>query len=379
MSSKWVRQCNSVKTFGGIELAFDKFSAYISNTALKQKMRYLTILFGLVSLTVAARARTAVFSDSAAQAIVRRVVGETFMMQYMQALSTSDSLEMMLPGHPAAPLLRAGVLYCRMLDFEDRADMDEFDRYYDLAWNRAQKLDKINAPEKNLYLGVLLGFKSLLSQRRGQWWQAVRLGMKSVGYLNDCLKEDPSFADAYLGVGTYKYWRSRATDFINWLPLIPDEKKEGVANVRRAMNEGLFGREISRSTLAWILIDNGRPSEAVSLSLEGLKTYPDSRFYLWTLADGYLHSGQWKKAINTYKKLYDSLHPVPRNNGYNEVGICKQITRCYQSLDDPASALEWVDRGLAVPLDKDARERRQKDLDKFKSLKKELQAKLAGR
>jgi tetratricopeptide (TPR) repeat protein len=341
-------------------------------------VRYVIIGFYLLSATTNLSARTAVFEDSSAQVLLRRVVSQTFMMQYLQALSTADSLETLLPGHPAAPLLKAGVLYCRMLDLEDRADQKEFDQYYDLAWERAHHLGEDHLAEQNLYFGVLIGFKSLLAQRGGHWWPAVKLGMKSIGYLEDCLESDPGLADAYLGVGTYKYWRSRATDFINWLPFFPDEKKEGVAQVRRAMNEGLFGREISRSTLAWILIDNGRPSEAVSLSLEGLKNYPDSRFYLWTLGDGYMHSGQWKKAIATFQKLYDSLHPLARNNGYNEVGLCKQISRCYQYLHNPRMALEWVERGLAVPLDLESKERRKKDLGRFLTLRENLQKQLAN-
>jgi tetratricopeptide (TPR) repeat protein len=341
-----------------------------------RKMRYIVILPALISLMASAETRSTVFQDSTAQSLVRRIVGETFMMHYLQALSTTDSLEMLVPGHPAAPLLKAGVLYCRMLDFEDRADKVEFDRHYDLAWSRAEKMDKSDKSEKKLYLGILLGFKALLEQRQGKWWPAVKLGMKSVGHLEDCLKEDPAFADAYLGVGTYKYWRSRATDFINWLPLIPDEKQAGIDMVRRAMNEGLLSREISRSTLAWILIDHARPSEAISLSLEGLKFYPGSRFYLWTLADGYLQSSQWNKAAVIYRQLYDSLHPLERNNGYNEVGLCKQLTKCYRQMGDPRTALEWVDRGLAVKLDQEAGERRKKDLEKFKSLKQDLQNQL---
>jgi len=340
-------------------------------------MRYLLLPLCLVSLNLQAQARSVVFEDSTAQAIVRRVVRETFMMQYMQALSTADSLEALLPGHPAAPLLKAGVLYCRMLDFEDRLDVEEFEKNYTLAWKRAEKLDKSLRPEKNLYLGILLGFKSLLHQREGQWWPAVRLGMKSVGYLKSCLDEDPFYSDAYLGVGTYKYWRSRATDFINWLPLFPDEKKIGVEMVRSAIEKGLFSREIARSTLAWILIDNGHPSEAVSLSLEGLKSYPESRFYLWTLADGYLHSRQWRKATVEFQKLYDSLHPLKRNNGYNEVGLCKQMARCYRNLNDPRTELVWLERGLAVPLDKEAKKRREKDLERFRRLKDDLQKQLA--
>jgi tetratricopeptide (TPR) repeat protein len=324
-----------------------------------------------------AQGRTIAFEDSSARALIQRVVGLTFIMNYEEGLASTDSLEAITPGHPIVPLLRAGVYYCRMLDYEDMLDIEVFQKLYDEAWSKTAELNRRGErAEGDLYFGVLLGFKALLHQRRGEWWPAVKQGMKAVGYLKDCLKEDPGYSDAYLGWGTYKYWRSRATDFINWLPLIPDEKDEGIEMVRQAMAEGLFGREISRSTLAWILIDAGRPSEAISLSLEGLDLYPGSRFYLWTLADGYKNTGQWRRAAAAYQELYDTIHQDSRNNLFNELGICKQMARCYQGMKNSEKALDWVKRGLELPLQGEVKERRKKDVERLLVMKADLEKKL---
>lgn len=342
-------------------------------------MRNFLVPVVVIILMAPAFSRTPAFEDDAVRAAIQRVVELTFLLEYDQGLETADRIEELLPQHPVVPLLRAGVLYCRMLDYEDLLDLQEFEAAYQQAWARSVELRKAGeTAEADLYFGVLLGFKALLEQRRGAWWPAVKFGMKSVGYLKNCLEQDSSYKDAELGIGTYKYWRSRATDFINWLPFIPDQKKEGIAMIRRAMEEGLFGREISRSTLAWILIDNSHPSEAVLLSLEGLKLYPGSRFYLWTLADGYLHTGRWKAAAEVYQKLYDSIHMLNRNNHYNELGICKQMARCYQNMQKPEAALEWVERGLALQLTDDVRKRRKNDLDRLAELKTGLQKKISG-
>ena len=333
-----------------------------------------------VALAPFAQSRTIAFEDSSARALIQSVVGLTFTMKYEEGLVAADSLEEIATGHPVVPLLRAGVYYCRMLDYEDMLDIEIFQKHYDEAWTQAKALKRRGeGAEADLYFGVLLGFKALLHQRRGEWWPAVKQGMKAVGYLKDCLKVDPSYSDAYLGWGTYKYWRSRAMDFINWLPLIPDEKDKGIEMVRQAMSEGLLGREISRSTLAWILIDAGRPSEAISLSREGLELYPGSRFYLWTLADGYKNTGQWHRAAGAYQELYDSIHWDSRNNYYNELGICKQMARCHQALKDPEKALEWVKRGLELPLQGDTQERRKKDVERLQAMKADLEKQVQQR
>jgi len=349
---------------------------------MRRKITALWAAIGLATAGLApfAQARTIAFEDSSARALIQRVVELTFTMHYDEGLIAADSLEVVAPGHPIVPLLRAGVYYCRMLDYEDMLDIEVFQKNYDEAWGKAEELKRRGEKaEGDLYFGVLRGFKALLHQRRGEWWPAVKQGMKSVGYLKNCLKEDPTYADAYLGWGTYKYWRSRATDFINWLPLIPDEKDKGIEMVRQAMAEGLFGREISRSTLAWILIDAGRPSEAILLSQEGLKLYPGSRFYLWTLADGYKNTGQWRRAAGAYQELYDLLHRESRNNYYNELGICKQMARCHQALKDPEKALEWVKRGLELPLQGDTQERRRKDVERLQALKTDLEKQVQQR
>lgn len=337
-------------------------------------MRPIYWLISLLFFTAPAHCRTVVFVDSANRSIVSRVLEKTFLMQYEEALTTVDTLEIQVPGHAICPLLRAGVLYCRMLDYEDQLDMKEFEQYFDQAWESSEDLKKDGeTAEADLYFGILLGYKALLYQRDGKWWPAVRTGLRAVGHLKHCISVDSSYADAYLGLGTYKYWSSKATDFINWLPLIPDQKTEGIALMRRATEEGLFGREISRSTLAWTLIDAGRPVEAIELSKEGLKLYPGSHFYLWSLANGYFRIGRLRDAIQVYEQLYYSVHSQQRNNYYNELGICKQLGLIYLSLRKPEQALEWINRGLSLPADDEIRSRRKKSLQKLVEMKDQAQ------
>lgn len=335
-------------------------------------MRHSLPIFCMILLVGSCWGRTVVFEDSIARAIISRALKETFMMEYDKALQSTEELRRHYPNHAVYPLMRVGVLYCRMLDYEDLEDIDEFERWFDIAWKKTKELSESGeTAEANLYQGVLLGFRALLHQRLGEWWSSVRVGIKAAGHMKACLEQDSSYADAYLGVGTYKYWASRAMDFINWLPFIPDQKEEGIELMRRAMNEGLFGREISRSTLAWTLIDYNRPIEAVKLSIEGLKHYPGSRFYLWTLADGYFQMGRLQYAAQVYQQLYDSIHPLKRNNYYNELGICRKMGQIYLALNKPEDALTWAERGLSRPLNDFVKKRRKKTLEVLQQIKEE--------
>ncbi|MCX6640707.1 MAG: hypothetical protein NTW14_09545 [bacterium] len=333
----------------------------------------LVILLGLL-LALPAFGKSAAFEDSTARGLISKALTQTFMTEYEAAFQTAATLDRYLPGHPIVPLLRVGIYHCQMLDYEDMVDMDSFNFQYNIAWSEIDKQDEFNnRAEGDLYRGILLGFRALQYQRVGQWWPAVKVGLKSVGYLKDCLKKDSSFTDAYLGVGTYKYWASRATDFINWLPFIPDQKDEGIAMMRISMERGLFGKEISRSTLAWTMLDYSKPSEAVRLSLDGLKTYPGSRFFLWSLANAYYKMNYFKDAERIYRQIWNSIVLLPRNNYYNELGICRQMAFIDKRFNRPKEALVWVERGLSKPLDDDVNKRRKKTLEVLNALKIELE------
>jgi tetratricopeptide (TPR) repeat protein len=333
-------------------------------------MKNAILLLCFFILPSTALSRTAAFDDSTARKLISSALKMTFMLDYDSAFIAIDSLEVRLSDHAIVPLLRAGIIYCRMLDHEDELEMEDFERYYDKAWSAGEKLvEDGEIAEGNLYLGIALGFRGLIYQRLGQWWPAVREGLKAVKRLRKCLKTDSTYYDAYLGVGTYKYWSSKATDFINWLPLIPDQKEEGIALMRVTMEKGLFGREIARSTLAWTLIDYGRPLEAVRLSREGLKKYPNSRYFLWTLANGYYKMGRLRKAIEVYQQLFDSIHSLKRNNYYNEIGIAKRMAVIYLALDQPHEALTWIQYGLNLKLNDRVKERRKKTLKQLSELK----------
>ncbi len=341
-------------------------------------MKTTILLSVLLILPEASWSRTAAFEDATARELISRALEMTFLLDYDRAFADIDSLEVILGDHAVVSLLRSGIIYCRMLDYEDEQEMEDFERYYDKAWSAAEKMvNDGEIAEGNLYLGIALGFRGLIYQRMGKWWPAVRMGLKAVSRLKKCLEADSTYYDAYLGVGTYKYWSSKATDFINWLPLIPDQKEEGIALMRVTMEKGLFGREIARSTLAWTLIDYGKPLEAVRLSREGLRKYPDSRYFLWTLANGYYKMGRLRKAAEVYQQLFDSIHAQKRNNYFNEVGIARKMAIIHLALDQPQEALKWIEYGLDLRLSDRVQERRKKTLKQLSELKKIAQEKVA--
>ena len=105
-------------------------------------MRRLTLILFTLLIIGQCYGRTVVFDDDSTKSDVSKVLELTFLLKYEVALNTIDELELDLPNHPISAILRAGVLYCRMLDHEDLEDFDEFERQYDIAWDATEKLKK---------------------------------------------------------------------------------------------------------------------------------------------------------------------------------------------------------------------------------------------
>ncbi|MCJ7812892.1 tetratricopeptide repeat protein, partial [bacterium] len=128
--------------------------------------------------------------------------------------------------------------------------------------------------------------------------------------------------DAYLIIGSYKYWYGRLSKYFNWLPIIHDEREEGVQIIKFSMDKGTYSHWVAVHHLAWIEYDRKNYDSAKDLFLKGLVKYPKSRFFLWGLGDTYFRLKAYTQAAQIYEDILVSLREVYWNNDYNEI-VCR--------------------------------------------------------
>ncbi|MBU1651226.1 hypothetical protein KKA00_03335, partial [bacterium] len=75
--------------------------------------------------------------------------------------------------------------------------------------------------------------------------------------------------------------------------------------------------------------------------------------------------------------LFHRVHDRPRNNYYNELGICRKMGYIYLALNQPEEALKWVETGLSRELNDTVKERRKKTLKTLQELKIKAEKKIA--
>lgn len=133
------------------------------------------------------------------------------------------------------------------------------DRYLDsVTWNldRAialakMRVDTVSAPvEFYFLLGSAYGCRALHRSMHGGWWGAFRDGHHSCVNLERAYRSDSSVTDALMGIGAYHYWKSAKSKSIAWLPFVGDKRKEGLAELRRAIDaQGMMSPNAYRALL----------------------------------------------------------------------------------------------------------------------------------
>ena len=178
--------------------------------------------------------------------------------------------------------------------------------------------------------------------------------------LENVLEKDSTYYDAYLGLGSYKYWRSYLTRHFTWLPFFSDQREEGIHLIQQAYEHSRFSKWAALSNLAWIYIQEERFEEAIECAETGLTHFPESRFFLWPHGDALYHHGNYENALDTYSKLLSSVIAEEINNHYNEIVLHLKLAQCHFHLQNTILAQRHARRVLEIDAEPNV-EKRLKD------------------
>ncbi len=259
---------------------------------------------------------------------------------YDRALALFDSLAVAFPQHPAPPFYRAAIFQSMMLDYETNAWQDTFYHSIEESIRLSKLLLRKEKQDASgyFYAGAAYAYKSAQLARDGKYWHAYRAIQTSLDYLNPLLRQDSSYCDALLGIGTYQYWRSRFTKNLSWLPLFPDHRQQGIDKIIRVSRCAQLSQSSAWSNLTWIYIRENKFKESIHYARLGLDAFPQSRFFLWPLAEAQFLDHNYQDASTTYQLLLKSTRDAPVNNGYNELVILWKLAQCAEKLGDLTEA-----------------------------------------
>ncbi|MCK5085899.1 MAG: hypothetical protein KAQ90_00190, partial [Melioribacteraceae bacterium] len=172
-------------------------------------------------------------------------------------------------------------------------------------------------------------------------------GLTSILGFQKCLEIDENFFESYLAIGTYLYWKSEKMEFLNWLPFVVDERKEGIKLIERAIENTTYNKYLAINSLIWIYITEGKDSAAIELAEKTLEHFPNSRYLKWGLARAY-KSVDKKYSIKIFLEILDSYRDIPGINRCNEITLKHKIAMIYMEMGNEQKALIYCNEILSI-------------------------------
>lgn len=273
----------------------------------------------------------------------------------------------------AAYFFLAAVYHAEMIDAEDYSDKDIFLALIDTAIGRGKTAleAEIDPAWAALMIGNAHGYIAAYEGKEGSWLAAIKQGVKAKNKYLKALEYDSTLYDAYLGLGNYHYWRSVKTEFINWMPFVPDRKEQGLRELALARDSSLFSSTMAVNSLLWIHIRGDRPHKALQAVDWLEQRYPQSHTVLWGKAFAYEAAGDYRQAIQTFGELIEQLESQTTNY-FNLIECRYHRGRMFEALSEPEAAVREYQLLLGYPVATDVSERQQERIEDATKYLREL-------
>lgn len=306
--------------------------------------------------------------------LLKAGINNLLLQDYDQAKATFSVLDREYPKLPLGKIYLVGTSIARSYDYKEPYNSDYINDNLDSAETLADRL--YEKDENNIwyqcFVSLRAGYYAYYQALDRNWLSAFSNGINAVKGFEKCLAMNPNFYEAYAAIGGFKYWRSRKTESLKWLPFIKDEREEGIKYLKMAVEKATYTKYMAINSLLWIYIDQKKYNEAISLAEKSLKEYPDCRYFLWPQARAF-EGVDNKKAISLYEKILDMYRNMKNNNHFNEIVLEHIIARQYLKLGDKQKALDYCNRILSLKnLSDFVKDRLGDRLDHVRDLKKEL-------
>ncbi len=291
---------------------------------------------------------------------VEQIVNHSVMQDYDAARAICLEMERAYPEHPGGYFFRAAVLQSKMMDYENYAELDEFFRLtrraLELARRDIKKYRQNSWPY--FFLGASLGYRAFYYFREKNYLQAFHDGWNAIKMLERSLELDSTNYDVYLGIGAFKYYKSKYSKSLQFLPFVTDERELGIRLIRKTIEMGKFAYPAALNALTWILLEEGRYAEAEATVREALQKYPGSRFFLWGKAAVAYRQEKWTEAREAYEGILASYVNDPGGRSpFNEMVCHAMLATIYQKTGNGDLARRHAEEVLQIRIDRRLKKR----------------------
>jgi len=224
------------------------------------------------------------------------------------------------PENPFGHLFAAGALWWEVSAEagsvqHPKALSERFDELVEGTLKKAKVLmkskDARERPDGYFAAGMVLGLRGQWKLAGGEWMSAYRDGKKAIKYLRKCVKLDPGYADAYMGLGIFDYQTAKLPAILRMGAKIlfrgVGDSRRGLERIRLAVDKGRFSNQQAMSFLLTLMVlyEKDYP-QGLELSRQLRRDFPDSPYYafaesvlLGAMGD---QAGSYQTALDLFAK-----------------------------------------------------------------------------
>lgn len=314
------------------------------------------------------------YPDRKVDELLRTGIDKIIQQDYLSAKKIFTELDSIRTDLPLGKIYLAATEIAMSFDLEIPFNHSYITQNLRKAESLSKELLKKNPDDlwNKYFLALTEGYFSYYDAVRGSWLNAVSNAVNSISLFEEILEKDSSFHDAYIAIGTFKYWKSAKTEFLSWLPFVSDEKSTGIEYLNLAIRNSSYNYHLAVNSLIWIYIDRERFGDAIELATKALDRYPQSRIFRWGLARAYENINV-ETAIREYQKILKSYLEAGIPNRVNIVTLKHIIAQQYVKIGRRNEALKLCDEILSIRDFSDfEKEKLDSRLKRIKKLKEEL-------
>lgn len=295
--------------------------------------------------------------SSRTDSLIKKGIRLSIAQSYAEAIAIFKAIKTERPDSPIGYFFHAAVLQTQMMDVECYDQEKEFLSLIDSTMDFSKQ--QIRKSKKNgwayFFLGGAYGYLSFYRAKQKKFWEAFQNGKRSVEALEMALKTDSTLYDAYLGLGSYKYYRSHLSRHFSWVPFIKNDRKEALEMIRLAMHKSQYSQYSAMNGLCWVLLEEERYEDALEIIRSALEEFPNSRVFLWCAAKSSKKLHRWYDAVGYYEKILNSFKNQNIESPYNELTCHKNLSKIYRQLKDHEKADEECKKVSEIQLNRKAK------------------------
>lgn len=295
-----------------------------------------------------------------AQAQLHAGLTALYDLEYERSRSEFRKLIDLQPENPYGYLFDAGSIWWQSSNeyglFKDTPALEGvFERDVQAAIDKADAAlrgsdDPKERAQAHFAAGMALGTRGQWNLLRKRWIKAYFDGKKGIKHLNKCLKLDPEFHDAYLGLGVYDYQADRLPGILKLsaLLLVRGDARRGIERMRLALEKGRYARsQAAQFLLALHSIDERDDARALEMIRRLRNFYPGSPYYQFLEAATLYRLNDFEGSLREAKDLFARVPEDPAILGRKQLSLwCGLYGEACLSPQGISAAIEWFSRAL---------------------------------